>query len=203
MTLWDRDALKRERFWLDTEFLEDGTTIDLLSIGIISEKERVYYAVSSDCKVDRANDWVKENVLPKIDWSLARPRKQIRHEINRYIGACYPEIWAYYADYDWVVFCWLFGRMIDLPRDWPQYCRDLKQLCDELGNPRLPAKPKAQHHALEDAKWAKQAWEFLMEFKRQEYDAVEDLLEAIRTRQPGYALEEAAIQARLRRGPRP
>lgn len=41
------------------------------------------------------------------------------------------EFYAYYADYDWVVFCWLFGRMIDLPKGFPMYCRDLKQMLDE------------------------------------------------------------------------
>lgn len=39
--------------------------------------------------------------------------------------------YGYYADYDWVVFCWLFGRMIDLPKGFPKYCRDLKQQMDE------------------------------------------------------------------------
>ncbi len=43
----------------------------------------------------------------------------------------YPEFYAYYADYDWVVFCWLFGKMIDLPEGFPMYCRDLKQVLDE------------------------------------------------------------------------
>lgn len=41
-----------------------------------------------------------------------------------------PEFYAYYADYDWVVFCWLFGRMIDLPKGFPMYCKDLKQELD-------------------------------------------------------------------------
>lgn len=42
-----------------------------------------------------------------------------------------PEFYAYYADYDWVVFCSLFGRMIDLPKGFPMYCKDLKQSFDD------------------------------------------------------------------------
>ncbi|WP_428743140.1 hypothetical protein [Tenacibaculum sp.] len=42
-----------------------------------------------------------------------------------------PEFYAYYADYDWVLFCWLFGRMVDLPNGFPMYCKDLKQMLDE------------------------------------------------------------------------
>lgn len=41
------------------------------------------------------------------------------------------EFYAFYADYDWVVFCWLFGRMVDLPKGFPMYCTDLKQILDE------------------------------------------------------------------------
>jgi hypothetical protein len=42
-----------------------------------------------------------------------------------------PKFYAYYADYDWVVFCWLFGKMIDLPSGFPMYCINLKQILDE------------------------------------------------------------------------
>lgn len=38
-----------------------------------------------------------------------------------------PKFYSYYADYDWVVICWLFGRMIDLPTGFPMFCFDLKQ----------------------------------------------------------------------------
>lgn len=41
-----------------------------------------------------------------------------------------PEFYAYFADYDWVAFCWLYGRMIDLPTGFPMYCRDIKQQLD-------------------------------------------------------------------------
>ena len=74
-----------------------------------------------------------------------------------------PEFWAYYADYDWVVLCQLYGRMIDLPEGWPRYCRDVKQLRDSLGNPPLAKQETGEHNALADALWTKQAWEYLME----------------------------------------
>lgn len=46
-------------------------------------------------------------------------------------GYTEPEFYGYYADYDWVLFCSLFGRMIDLPKGFPMYCKDLKQMLDE------------------------------------------------------------------------
>ena len=48
-----------------------------------------------------------------------------------YIYFARPEFYAYYADYDWVVFCQLFGTMMDLPTGFPMYCNDLKQTLDE------------------------------------------------------------------------
>lgn len=42
-----------------------------------------------------------------------------------------PKFYGYYADYDWVLFCSLFGRMIDLPKGFPMYCHDLKQTLEE------------------------------------------------------------------------
>lgn len=41
------------------------------------------------------------------------------------------EFIGYYADYDWVLLCSLFGTMMDLPKGYPMYCVDLKQRLDE------------------------------------------------------------------------
>ncbi len=158
------------RFWLDTEFIENGRTIDLVSIGIVSEDGREYYAVSSDCDRTRANQWVKKNVLPQVDWSLARPRSQIRTEIVEFCGfATYDhdsgtkhqhEFWANYGAYDWVILCQLFGSMDDFPEGWPMYCHDIQQLREALGGPVLPEQ-SSSHHALEDARGTREAWYFL------------------------------------------
>ena len=147
------------RFWFDTEFVEDGHTIELISIGIISEDAREYYA---EFHFDRykASEWVRENVFPHLK-GIPRDRYDIRREIVEFMGEK-PEIWAYYADYDWVAICQLFGTMMDLPKGWPMYCRDLKQLCDILGNPELPKQESSEHNALADAIWTKQAHEWLI-----------------------------------------
>lgn len=41
------------------------------------------------------------------------------------------------------------------------YCRDIKQWCDQLGNPKLPEQGDGEHSAIADARWNKIAWEFL------------------------------------------
>lgn len=156
------------RYWFDTEFIEDGKTIDLMSIGIVAEDGRSLYLESSECNLGRASPWVRENVIPHLVGGEARvSRVQMQTAIRNFIddGAGKPEFWAYYADYDWVALCQLFGTMMDLPSGWPMYCRDVKQLCDELGNPKLPEQGKGEHHALADAKWTREAWQFLQQRK--------------------------------------
>lgn len=147
------------RIWFDTEFIEDGKTIDLLSIGMVREDGQTFYAESAEADHSRADEWVRTNVLAHLH-GITMPRAQIAKEIVEFAGL-EPEFWAYYADYDWVALCQLYGRMIDLPKGWPMFCRDIKQKAVDLGNPRLPEQEGTEHNALADALWNKQAWDFL------------------------------------------
>lgn len=147
------------RIWFDTEFIEDGKTIDLLSIGMIREDGMGFYAECAEADHSRADEWVKANVLAHLTGETM-PRAQIAKQIVEFAGEA-PEFWAYYADYDWVALCQLYGRMIDLPKGWPMFCRDIKQKAMDMGNPALPKQCALEHHAFADAVWNKQAWEFL------------------------------------------
>lgn len=175
------------RYFLDCEFIEDGSTIDLLSMAMVAEDGRELYQCNQDAKLDRADEWVIWNVYPYIPvkhgcngwwWnarkinvdnrsdanSLVIPHYEIRDRVKAFIGEDpNPCIIAYYADYDWVAFCQLFGRMVDLPAGYPKYCRDLKQLLDQCGNPKFPdIIPAVEHHALNDAKWTKAVYDRLV-----------------------------------------
>lgn len=147
------------RVFFDTEFIEDGKTIELLSIGLVREDGKTYYAEPEEADRTRSSAWVRANVLPHLTGPLVS-RQGIAADIRHFVGEK-PEFWAYYADYDWVALCQLFGMMMDLPKGWPMYCRDIKQWCDMLGNPRLPAQTTTEHHALADAQWTREAWDFL------------------------------------------
>jgi hypothetical protein len=173
--------------YYDTEFIEDGRTIDLISIGMVAEDGREYYAVNSDAPWDRIkkNDWLVRNVLPSlpvtgrtsldaylknhpnhypqpgIDFvgpdltdTQVKPRQVIANEVRDFILATpAPQLWAWYAAYDHVVLCQLWGRMIGLPKGVPMYTCDLKQEADRLGNPALPSLPGVtEHNALSDAR---------------------------------------------------
>jgi hypothetical protein len=211
------------KYFIDTEFLE-GTqkekfpvslfrketkpTIDLISMGIVAEDGREYYAISKDFNLKEAWNrwqlrtgqgdrnylqpreyWIRENVLYPIFLELAaknnnefigytftyklfeklickygKTNKQIAEEVKEFVNIDYhtfcnfdgtaaslimerksrlaeqrfkelkynePKFYGYFADYDWVAFCWLFDKMMDLPKGFPMYCIDLKQILDE------------------------------------------------------------------------
>jgi len=137
----------------DTEFIEDGRTIDLISIGLVREDGAEYYAELAECDLSRASEWVRQNVLPHLSGTTT-PREQVARDICDFVAFAgkKPEFWAYYADYDWVALCQLYGRMIDLPAHWPRYCRDLRQSLDAVGNPTVQHADD-EHNALSDARW--------------------------------------------------
>ena len=164
------------KYFFDTEFCEKPNTIEFISIGIISEDGRNFYAENSEADLSKCNDWVKKNVIPKLTYKNLTPiiksqsnvvtmcgdTKQIKKELLKFINCNKPEFWAYFADYDWVVFCWIFGSMIDLPEHFPMYCKDLKQLADFLGDPKFrELSDNTEHNALEDAIWNRDYYEFL------------------------------------------
>jgi hypothetical protein len=163
------------KYFFDTEFIEHKNGIDLISIGIVREDGKTFYAISTEFKKRKADQWVKDNVIAKLperypDPNFSGPNwrtkalawmslKDIKKEIIEFVGEDRePEFYAYYADYDWVVFCRLFGRMIDLPRHFPMWCRDLKQMMwernlnDEWKDLAVPQNEN-EHDALADAKW--------------------------------------------------
>lgn len=215
------------KYFLDTEFherkkpvkflgitIDKVDTIELISIGIVNEKDECFYAICKDFDVDAAwkNEWLRDNVLYKIylelvsyegtygktyhpdlmEWNRSglknllrwhgKSKERIAKDLLEYIYRTsnihdpkaianwedvkhlFPvDFYGYYADYDWVALCWLFGRMIDLPTGFPYFCLDLKQMMFEnnLGNAwkeeNCP-EPEGEHDALEDAKWNKKLY---------------------------------------------
>ncbi len=152
------------RFWFDTEFYEDGKTIQLISIGVVSEDNRTYYAETLGARpLASSHAWLSLNVLPHLG-NKPKTRAEIVSDLVLFVGPK-PEFWAYYGAYDWVALCQLFGRMMDLPTDWPMYTNDIMQLANSLGNPTLPKQMSYEHHALNDALWTREAWLLLEDIR--------------------------------------
>lgn len=54
------------KIYMDSEFVDDGKTIDLISIGLVSEDGREIYLQSVEFDPSKASQWVKDNVLSHL-----------------------------------------------------------------------------------------------------------------------------------------
>jgi hypothetical protein len=162
----------RYRYFYDCEFIEDGRTIDLVSIGVVDEHGREFYAISTEFDPAPAVPWVRRNVLdrlPSPGHPAWRSRARIRDDLYAFLteplkGPDAPtemELWAWYAAYDHVVLAQLWGRMPDLPREIPRFTKDLRQLWDDKGRPPLPQAEQQRHDALVDARHNLARWRAL------------------------------------------
>lgn len=215
------------KYFIDTEFRESPNTIDLISIGVVCEDGREYYAVSKDFDIKAAWNsydytlqdfygvhkvyWLRKNVLKAIYLELydkyeeevrialyrnvylkllpknftyrnfkklinkfGKTNKQIAEEIKEFCYYSYSEaqienadiqFYGYYADYDHVCLSWLYGRMIDLPKGFPQYTKDIQQMIDDNNIDKellLEEVPQVNcHNSLEDARWNMKLYNFI------------------------------------------
>ncbi|OFT88479.1 polyadenylate-specific 3'-exoribonuclease AS [Corynebacterium auriscanis] len=155
------------KYFYDTEFIEDGQTIDLVSIGVVAEDGREFYAVSTEFDESKAGDWVRHHVLPLLPHrtdSAWMDRATLRAKLFEFLVPNYepgrkirgherPELWAWVGAYDHVALAQLWGDMTKLPRELPRFSHELKQLWEMAGRPRLPEAPTNAHDALEDARF--------------------------------------------------
>lgn len=168
----------------DLEFVEYRTgwlrkrySIDLISIALVADDGRTYYAVNRDMPVRRIrrHKWLMENVVPHLpkghgDQRIHMPkrwlfhyadhrvkhRKTIASEVAEFIRAAGPDVqlWANYGAYDHVALAQLWGPMIDLPAGVPMFTNDIQQEARRLGIAwdALPKQESSEHNALADAR---------------------------------------------------
>lgn len=180
------------KYFLDTEFIDDGKTIDLISIGIVAEDGRKLYLQSCEFNAANASRWVQDNVFPHLLVCMEgefgflympnethhagkckdntcpwRTREQIKNEVLAFMDVekyGNPELWGWCCAYDYVALCQLFGTMMDIPSGWPHYMRDLQHVLDVRGisDDELPQQEGKAHNALEDARHIKKLCEHVL-----------------------------------------
>lgn len=160
------------RIFFDFEFMEDGNTIIPISLGLVDELNNRLYMVNKEADLSLANDFVTAEVIPNLYPSFIPTKVVTKQEmaqkalefinINSSSIPYKIEMWGYYADYDWVCFCQLYGRMVDIPNGLPMFAMDIKQVAEMYGNPELPSAGKGEHNALADAYCNKRAYNYLM-----------------------------------------
>lgn len=155
----------------DFEFLEDGNTIEVISLGMVREDGKEYYAVNKDMPLERIrkNAWLMQNVMNSLpvrfdrdnpwdedhpDFDAIKTKDQIAADVRHFVmDTINPSLWAWFAAYDHVAISQLFGRMIDLPAGFPMRTNDIAQEEERLGYPPMPEQPSGVHNALSDARF--------------------------------------------------
>ena len=80
------------KYFIDTEFIEGFHKplfgkkrhyIDLISIGIVCEDGREFYAISNEYNYNKASEWVKENVIiPLYRQKVFGDQRKVLNERN-------------------------------------------------------------------------------------------------------------------------
>lgn len=122
------------KIFFDTEFtgLHQGTT--LISIGLVSECGKTFYAESTEFDKSQVDEWLQKNVVDKLEsvkhgWtSYFNPKPNedmfigglsgIRHSLELWLSQFEQvEMWSDCLSYDWVLFCQLFGHAFNIPKN--------------------------------------------------------------------------------------
>ena len=114
----------------------------LISIGLISDDDREFYAEFTDIDVNSQDDWIKQNVLVNTAYYGNKDIRGITDSNNYYIGdkiiiQKYLKEWLLqFGDiqlisdvchYDMVLFIDIFGSAFDLPENVCASCHDINQ----------------------------------------------------------------------------
>lgn len=163
-------------FDLEMTGLHQSTTP--ISIGLVSEDGRVFYAEFCDFEPKQVNEWITENVMahlrfangyswyPALDlehFEMKGSRGEVGNALKQWFAQFESvEMWGDVLPYDWVLFCELFDAPIDtaerLPRNIYYIPFDIATLMKAKGvDPDISREEYTgidgqKHNALHDAK---------------------------------------------------
>ena len=171
------------KIFFDTEFLEHSLrgvrTIELISIGMVDEKGNTLHLISKEFNIKKAwdNSWLRDNVCKNLGKEVNNlkqfktfinqvglTKKELANKILEFCGPN-PKFWAYFSAYDWVLFCFIFDGLMNLPDHFPQYCLDIMNVLHIFNINWNEMKKQVVndnvHNALSDAIWVKNVWEWI------------------------------------------
>lgn len=126
------------KVFFDTEFtgLRKDTTI--ISIGLVSDNYKKFYAEFTDYDKDQVDDWIKGNVIdnlilmdntPRVEGFYKGTKKEIAIELAKWFEQFDEEIELVsdVCHYDMVLLIDLFGSTFNLPKNVCPACYDINQ----------------------------------------------------------------------------
>ena len=175
----------RTKIFFDTEFTGLHQKTTLISIGLISECGKTFYAELNDFDQSQIDDWLTENVIVNLEMSFTRPQiVRVKDNDTRYFGNTEMlkseltnwlsqfesvEMWSDCLSYDWVLFNQIFGHAFNIPKNVYYIPFDICTSFKEKGiDPDINRKEfsglknEIVHNSLSDAKIIKACYEKLM-----------------------------------------
>lgn len=122
--------MTKTRIFLDTEFTGLHQKTTLISIGLISECGRQFYAELTDYDKTQIDEWLQENVINNLyldgynneailnDWKVQGDTDDVKTGLEVWLAQFGEvEIWSDCLAYDWVLFNQLFGHAFSIPKN--------------------------------------------------------------------------------------
>lgn len=117
------------RLYFDTEFTGLHKDTSLISIGIVAENGKMFYAELTDYNKSQIDVWIQENVIDNLwlknltsiypDKNLTTclgPSDMLKYSLTKWLQQFDKiEIWSDCLSYDWVLFNNIFGTAFDIP----------------------------------------------------------------------------------------
>ena len=129
------------KLFFDTEFtvLQKDTT--LISLGIVADNDKCFYAKLTDYNEEQVNDWIEENVLNNLELTdeildnydvteVEGTKGEVKEALLEWLdslNADYFELVSDVSHYDMILFIDLFGTAFDLPENISPWCYDIVQ----------------------------------------------------------------------------
>lgn len=122
--------MKRTKLFFDTEFtgLHQNTT--LISIGIISECGKTFYAEFDDYDKSQVDSWIEKNVISNLKMKekivhfnktgieVYGNSESIKFELEKWFKTFdLIEMWSDCLSYDWILFNQIFGHAFNIPKN--------------------------------------------------------------------------------------
>lgn len=129
------------KIFFDTEFTGLHKNTTLISIGLVDENGKTFYAEFSDYDESQCDDWIKENVINNLKlgkyehFSVSQENTEVygsknfimKHLSNWLSEYDEVELISDCCHYDMVLFIDIFGGAFDIPKNVNPVCHDINQ----------------------------------------------------------------------------
>lgn len=177
------------KVFFDTEFTGLHKDTTLISIGLVSDCGKEFYAELNDYDESQVDDWLRENVInnlkfnhekwfaPPINnhkYNIKSNKEGVMNHLDMWLSQFEEvEIWSDCLAYDWVLFNDIFGHAFNIPSNVLYIPFDICTLFKVKGiDPDVIREEFAEminvedkHNALHDARVIKACYDKLMDIK--------------------------------------